>query len=184
MDEAPGARHVEPAAVPRHYPALVDRWAVMVGISNYRHARWNLRFADRDACALHELIMKPSGGAFAADKVLLLTNEDASTANVTKALRSFLKRPDAEDIVFLYFACHGAPDPDRPENLYLITHDTDPADIAGTAVPMREIDLALRETLRAERVIILADTCHSGSLGLGFRSPRGRRRRRARQPLP
>jgi hypothetical protein len=34
--------------VKKSYPAVVDRWAVIVGMSNYRHAAWNLKFADRD----------------------------------------------------------------------------------------------------------------------------------------
>jgi hypothetical protein len=165
--DGPGQRHLGGFVGAKPYPAVVDRWAVIIGISKYRHAVRDLRFADRDARVLAELLAKPSGGAFEREKVRLLIDEEATTANLTRALRSFLKRPDAEDIVLLYFACHGAPDPDRPGNLYLITHDADPADIAGTAVPMREIDLALRETLRAERVILLADTCHSGGLGLG-----------------
>ena len=49
--------------------------------------------------------------------------------------------------------------------MYLLTHDTEPEEIAGTALPMREINLALQETLHAERVIIIADTCHSAALG-------------------
>src|SRR6185369_15078526 len=47
------------------------------------------------------------------------------TAAVTGALRSFLQRPAREDIVILYFACHGSPDPNRPQNLYLLTYDAD-----------------------------------------------------------
>ncbi|MCB0189769.1 MAG: caspase family protein, partial [Caldilineaceae bacterium] len=95
-----------------------------------------------------------------------------TTASITRALRSFLKRPAPEDIVLIYFACHGAPDPDRPDIVYLLTHDTVPTDISGTALPMREIDLCLRENLQAERVILIADTCHSAAIGgkIGRRS--------------
>jgi uncharacterized caspase-like protein len=67
----------------------------------------------------------------------------ATTAAITRALRSFLKKPARDDVVLLYFACHGAPDVDRPNIVYLISHDTDPDDISGTALPMREIDLSL-----------------------------------------
>lgn len=138
-----------------------------MGVSQYEHSGWNLNFADRDAEKLFEFIQTPAGGAFESDKILSLINELATTANITKGLRSFLKQPGRDDIVLLYFACHGAPDPDRPENIYLLTHDADPADISGTALPMREIQLALTETLHAERVVMLADTCHSGKLGAG-----------------
>ena len=75
----------------------------------------------------------PTGEGFEAEKVVQLIDEEATTANITRALRSFLKKPAKEDIVLLYFACHGAPDIDRPDILYLLTHDTHPADVSGIA---------------------------------------------------
>jgi uncharacterized caspase-like protein len=153
------------------YPAYVDRWAIIVGISRYEHERLNLKYADRDAEELATLLQTASGGGFEADHIEKLINEQATTRNVNRALRSFLKRPAKEDIVLIYFACHGAPDPDRPDIVYLLTHDTDPEDVSGTALPMREIDQSLRENLLAERVVIIADTCHSAAIdgGIGRR---------------
>jgi uncharacterized caspase-like protein/TolA-binding protein len=155
-------------ALPSSYATYVDRWAIVVGISKYKHESLNLKYADRDAEALYELLLTPSGGGFEQEHVKKLVNEEATTANITRALRSFLKKPAKEDIVLIYFACHGAPDIDRPGIVYLLTHDVDPKDISGTALPMREIDLSLRENLLAERVIILADTCHSAAIGGGI----------------
>jgi tetratricopeptide (TPR) repeat protein len=156
------------AAMPTSYPTYVDRWAIVVGVSQYKHKSLNLKYADQDAEALYELLLTPSGGGFEKEHVIKLVNEEATTANITRALRSFLKKPAKEDIVLIYFACHGAPDVDRPKTVYLLTHDVDPKDISGTALPMREIDLSLRENLLAERVIILADTCHSAAIGGGI----------------
>ena len=154
--------------LPTSYATYVDRWAIVVGISEYKDKSLNLKYAHRDAEALYELLLTPSGGGFEQEHVKKLVNEEATTANITRALRSFLKKPAKEDIVLIYFACHGAPDVDRPGIVYLLTHDVDPKDISGTALPMREIDLSLRENLLAERVIILADTCHSAAIGGGI----------------
>ena len=157
----------------------IDRWAVIVGISKYKDERWNLKYADRDADELSELLQKGTGGGFAKDHILKLTNEQATTGAIQKALRSFLKKPGKDDVVLLYFSCHGSADPDRPEILYLLTHDTDRDDISGTALPMREINASLQEYLQARRVVILADACHScGHRRLG--PPRGGRVRRGR----
>ena len=144
-----------------------NRWAIIVGISKYRNARWNLKYADQDAKALSKLLQTDNGGGFDAEYICELINETATTKNITKALRSFLQKPAREDLVIIYLACHGSPDLNRPDNVYLLTHDTDPTDIAGTALPMREINLALTENLLAEKVIILADTCHSAAIGNG-----------------
>ncbi|MBK9094933.1 MAG: caspase family protein [Anaerolineae bacterium] len=162
---------------PGRYRPDIERWAIVVGISDYQHKELNLKWAHRDAEEVHKLLLTPAGGSFAADHIQLLVNEAATTQAISRALRSFLQKPAEEDVVLIYFACHGGPDPGRTSNLYLWTYDTDPNDIAGSALPMREIDLSLRENLLAERVVILADTCHSGGLGGGIG-----RRRRLRKP--
>ena len=145
-----------------------DRWAVIVGVSKYQYPNLTLRYADRDAEELYKLLLTPNGGGFQSDHICKLTNEQATTRNITSALRSFLKKPAREDLVLIYFACHGSPDPDRPGNVYLLTYDTDPNEIAGTALPMEDIDRALKTILHSEKVIILADTCHSAAIGGGI----------------
>ena len=147
-----------------------NRWAVIVGISKYKNVALNLKYADRDAERLYQLLLTPHGGHFQKEYVCKLTNKEATKGNVTRALRSFLKKPAREDLVIIYFACHGSPDPDRPGNVYLLTHDCDPQDIAGTALPMDDINRALKDTLLSEKVIIFADTCHSAAIGGGIRS--------------
>lgn len=133
-----------------------------------RKNRLNLRFADRDAEELYQLLRTPAGGAFDDSRILKLINEQATHANIRYALYSFLKKPAREDLVLIYFVCHGAPDPDRPQLIYLMTYDADPNNIAGTALPMDELDKALSRILLAERVVVIADTCHSAALGGGI----------------
>ncbi|MDP1691785.1 MAG: caspase family protein, partial [Burkholderiaceae bacterium] len=156
--------------------STVERWALLVGISRYASDSLNLRFSARDAAHLRDVLQQPTAGAFAPDHVLTLLDAEATLAGMNRALRTFLKRPAADDLVLVFFACHGAHDPERPGNLYLLPHDTDPDDVSGTALPMREVDLALRETLHARRVVVLMDTCHSG--GVATAGP-GRRARSA-----
>ena len=158
-------RNVAPLPVEHRFAVRANRWAIIVGISEYEDARLNLTWANRDAQKLYELIQTPAGGGFEPERIELLIDGKATTAAVTRALRSFLKKPAREDVVLLYFACHGTPDLDRPSITYLLTHDTDPDDVSGTALPMREIDISLRENLLAEKVVIIADTCHSASIG-------------------
>lgn len=168
VERPPSSRHAEVVELPNHFATYVDRWAIVIGISKYQHKDWNLKYADCDAEDLYKLLLTPNGGSFATERICKLTNEYATTGNITRALRGFLKKPAREDLVLIYFACHGSPDPDRPENVYLLTYDTDPTDIAGTALPMEDIDRALTSILHSEKVIILADTCHSGALGGGI----------------
>lgn len=169
MSEPTSRKIIPPSELYAQYRNC-DRWAVIVGISNYQHRDWNLRYADRDAEELYKLLLTPSGGGFKPENVCKLINETATTGNITRALRGFLKKPAREDLVLIYFACHGAPDFDRPDNVYLLTHDTDPNEIAGTALPMREIDDSLKGNLHAKKVVILVDACHSAAVGGGIGS--------------
>ena len=142
-----------------------DRWAIIIGISRVNNSELDLKYADRDAEELYKLLLSPSGGGFEQDHIKKLINEQATKSEIGRVLGSFLKKPAREDLLIIYFACHGSPDPDRPENVYLLTFDTDPLDIAGTALPMEDIELSIRRNLLAERIVILADACHSAAIG-------------------
>ncbi|XXT21580.1 caspase family protein [Sorangium sp. So ce429] len=162
-NEPPSGRDVRPIS-PSIYGAYAEKWAVIVGISRYKDASLNLSYAARDAEELGELL-KASGG-FKSTNVQLLLNEQATTARLTWALRSFLKKAAKDDIIILYFACHGQPDVGARGNIfYLITWDTDPRDIGSTALPMREVQNALNDYVLAERGVILVDACHGSPIG-------------------
>lgn len=159
-------RAIPIGAQPAVTPVLRKRYAVIVGISEYQHPDLNLRYAHRDAEELYKLLLTPRGGGFPEKNIVKLIDEEATTRELTRALRSFLQRAGREDLVLIYLACHGAPDPNRPQNVYLITHDTDPKDIPGTALPMEHIRDALEpRNLYAKRVVLIADTCNSGAVG-------------------
>ena len=142
-----------------------QRWAVIVGISRYRSTDVpQLRYADRDAQEFYNLVTKPiedGGVGVPKSNVRFLLNDQATSTNVREALTDFLKLAIEEDLVFIYFAGHGAPDPDRPKILYLLTHDSDLSRLAATSVKMQEIQDALRDYVTAKSVLVFADACHS-----------------------
>ena len=65
-----------------------DRWAIIVGISRYQYQGWNLKYADRDAEELYNLLLTLSGGNFKKEFICKLINEEATTANITRAQSS------------------------------------------------------------------------------------------------
>ena len=148
----------------RQPPFQGDRWAVVVGVSDYRAGVQNLQYADDDARAFHEFLLSPRGGRFAPDKVRLLVDAEATSQALKEALFVFLSQAKKEDLVIVYFSGHGASEPGRPDLVYLLTHDADPERLASTAFAMYEISTALRLHIAAERMLILADACHSGAI--------------------
>ena len=160
---------------PRARAPVGDRWAVVVGISEYADDRLTLRYAHRDAQALYDFLLTPAaGGGFSPANISLLLDKDATRDGLAKAFRSFLAQSKEDDLVLIYIACHGAPDAAAARQpLYVLTHETDLDDIAGTALPMHEIDWSLKNYVLANRVVILADTCHSEGMATGERGALG-----------
>lgn len=81
----PQVRNVKAAPL-NSYGAHINRWAIIVGVSQYKHQRLNLKYADRDAQELYKLLQTPSGGGFEAERITKLINEEATTANIQHPL--------------------------------------------------------------------------------------------------
>jgi len=107
-----------------------------------------------------------------------LLDREATGKNIKSALFSWLRRAIKEDVVIIYFAGHGSPDsPESPDNLYLLTYDTQYDNISSTGFPMWDIETALKRFIQARSVVVITDACHSGGVGQAFdiarRSARG-----------
>ena len=158
-----------PQDVPNFRPVAPERlaaekYAVIVGVAKYKNSGDglpNLRFADRDATSLYDFLLSPQGGSFKKENVKLLINEDATAQNVRSALFTFLTKPREQDMVVLYFAGHGSPDPHDRRNLYLLTYDTQLDDMGGTAFPMWQLQDVFVRVIKARRVVTFTDSCHS-----------------------
>ncbi|HKV09410.1 MAG TPA: caspase family protein [Thermoanaerobaculia bacterium] len=141
------------------------RIALIVGVSRYENPSINLQYAHSDAQALYDLLTHPSLGpaAFHKEDVQLLLDEQATVKNINKGVREFLRKARENDLVLFFFAGHGAPDPNQIRDLYLLAHDTDPENIAGTGILMQHVREAIAE-IPARDVVILTDSCHSAGI--------------------
>jgi len=143
------------------------KYALVIGVSRYRHHERGLNdllYADADARAFRDYLQRPEGGGFAPSDILFQENEQASLTAVRAAFNRFLPLAGPDDLIVIFIAGHGAPDPDAPQNLYFLLHDSRATDMARTAMPMIELREILDNRLRARRVIVFVDTCHSAGL--------------------
>ena len=153
-------------------PRIDERWAVVIGIGQYASDEIpDLQYAAADAQAMRDFLTSEAAGPFEEDHILFLSDENATVDAVRQAMFVFLQRADWNDLVVIYFAGHGAPDPNRPDNLYLLPHDADLDALAATAFPMWDVKTALRRQISAERVIVISDACHSGGTQEGLENP-------------
>jgi hypothetical protein len=157
-----GGQTVETFASPR----IDKRWAVVIGVGQYEAEDIpDLDYAPSDARAVRDFLQSDAAGPF--DEVLYLEDEQATGAAMREALFVFLQQADWDDLVVIYYAGHGAPDPGRPGNLYLLPTDTRLDALAATGFPMWDVKTALRRQIAAERVIVIADACHSAGTADG-----------------
>ena len=145
-------------------------WAVIIGISNYQDTRIpSLRYASSDAQTFYDWITSKEGGRYAPSRVKLLIDENATGKNIKQALFEWLREALDEDMVVIYFAGHGSPEsPDSQSNLFLLPYDTQYNSIATTGFPMWDIETALKRYIKAKKVVVIADACHSGGVGQSF----------------
>lgn len=140
------------------------KFALIVGVSRYRdEGVSDLQFADSDARELRDFLRRPESGGFKPDDILCLENEQATVDGVTTALDRILSQAGPNDLILLFIAGHGGPDPYAPQNLYYILHDTKIADLPRTALQMTTLQEKLN-LARARRALIFIDTCHSAGL--------------------
>lgn len=147
-----------------------QRWAVIIGVSLYQDSRIpRLRYAAADAKGFFNWAVSRDGGGFAPSNVKLLIEEKATGEHIKNALYVWLQQALKEDIVVIYFACHGSPEsPDKYDNLFLLPYDADYENVAVSGFPMWDIETALKRFIKAKRVVVIADACHSGGVGQTF----------------
>ena len=141
-------------------------WAVSVGIDQYKDPGIpTLGGAAHDAWVMHHFFASPHGANVPIDRRMILLNHQATRANFEFALGRFLARACPQDTIYVYFAGHGAPEPDRPDDAFLFTHDTQLGNLVGTSLSMRQLPEFLKwRAGRVGKMVMLLDACHSGSI--------------------
>lgn len=146
-----------------------NQWALVVGVSDYEDDLIpDLDHAATDALAVHEWLISPEGGGLAPDRAKLLIGREATFREIRRAFSSWLASASPDSTVTVFLAGHGSPaTPERPEDVYFIPYDAEYSDIAATSIHMGFFAEAFSRLVKVENVLILADTCHSGGMGVG-----------------
>jgi tetratricopeptide (TPR) repeat protein len=140
-------------------------YGLMIGISKYEKLPQNqwLQFADADAKTFSQHLASARGGGIPGDQMVVLTNEEATTAAVRNAFQTFLRnRAGKKDTIFILIAGHGIVD---NRGAYILTYDSDPQDLSTTALPMSEIQSLVDDELsKVGRVVLMADVARAASV--------------------
>ena len=154
----------KPAGNPQH-PASVqksNRYAIVMGIEQYREQIPKAEFATRDAKDIAQFLTSQAG--YREENVILRLNEQATKSDMEKYFEAWLKNNvDANSSLFVYFSGHGAPRAETGE-AYIVPYDGDPAFIEQTGYPLKRLYQTL-EKLPTANIIVMLDSCFSGTGG-------------------
>jgi hypothetical protein len=146
-------------------PDVNQKWALVIGIAEFQNRRLNLKYTRADAQAVAELLRDPVYGRFRSDHVRFIVNADATTVNIRAGLNWLARSATEDDLAVIYIATHGtAREQDTAGVNYVVAHDTDVESLDGlysTAIPMVEITTVVRTRIKALKVAVILDTCHS-----------------------
>lgn len=107
----------------------IKLYALVVGTSNFRGSKLNLRYPDKDATAFAEALRLSGTPLFGENMEIKLLTTSADPyprkAEIAKALADFAEKSNPNDILLLYFSGHGITYPDNSEKgqFYYLTTD-------------------------------------------------------------
>src|SRR5437870_1744072 len=164
--------------------AEAHKHALLVGISKYeRHRRsprdWPNLTSDRDVAAMKQVLMERF--QFAKADIHELQNTQASHRGIVEAFQRYLIDAAAPgDVVVFYYAGHGqeveTKTPDSPDPLdqtfvpwdYVTQDARDGYKTNLRDKEMKQLLARLREKMHGEgSILVIADSCHSGTITRG-----------------
>jgi len=147
-------------------PPIRDKWALLIGISNYEYIN-DLEYAADDALLMKVLLVRRA--AFPEDHVTFLWGDQATKAGIEQAFARLSDIVKEDDLVIIYYAGHGTviedKDGDEGDGLdeALVPYDYHPGDEAGLIVD--DLFGWWVNRLRSRRVVVIVDSCYSGGTG-------------------
>lgn len=139
---------------------------VAVGVDAYALPELTLRYAVADTHAVVDVLRVRAAGVFSEVIATVLTDRDATRANILAALARAAQVARPEDTFVLYLAGHGVrSEPDR-HFLFLPQETSSIADwpsLRRSALDEGTLVAALAR-IRARDGVLLIDTCHAGQV--------------------
>jgi ABC-type branched-subunit amino acid transport system substrate-binding protein len=138
------------------------RVALLVGCTEYEDAEFpRLPAPVQDISALKRVLASPSIGDFTIDTVF-----NRSAAAVSEEIENLFAGRKPDDLLLLYFSCHGVLDPKG--RLSFVAVNTKKGRLDSTGISARWVAEQMDQS-RSQRVVLLLDCCYSGAFSGGLR---------------
>lgn len=159
-----------PPAAGAQAQAVSSLWVLAIGVSRYQDPNLNLQFAAADAQSIEAALQRQAGGRlYSQVKTLVFTDDEVTRESVLDSMERFLGQAGPNDIVLIFMAGHGVQDL-TTGSYYFLPHPANPTNLLTAGLRMTDFDEVVRVLRRNVRgIVVMLDTCHSGSLRLAAR---------------
>ncbi len=132
------------------------RVALLVGCAEYEDSRFQqLPMASQDLEELARVLNDPTIGDFTVNT--LLGNQSGA---VKVTIEEFFADRKPDDLLLLYFSCHGVLDSGR--QLHFVAHETNKQLLDSTGISAQWVKERMDHS-RSQRIVLLLDCCYSGA---------------------
>jgi Caspase domain len=153
-------------------PVIREKWALVVGIGNFRNNIRSLAFPAKDARDFANLLKDSQYGRFKPENLRLLTDGEATTEAIKEGLNWLARMAAKDDLVTIFVSSHGSPrESDTAGVSYVVSYDTDASNsdrLYATALPMIDLVEAMLTRIKSQRAVLFLDTCFSGVAASGI----------------
>lgn len=142
---------------------IADKWALVVGISNFKDPTIDLKYAAKDATDFRNFLVDTEH--FQPDHVLLLTDAAATREQIVSKLGDgwLGKRAKPDDLVLIYVSSHGSPSREEVGVNFLVAHDTTEKSLLATGIPLQWLTKIVKEEVHSDRTVLILDVCHGAA---------------------
>jgi len=149
--------------VPEGVETKKDAVALIIGNRNYEDPDIpDVEFALRDAQFVKQYLIKLLG--YREGNIIFL--KDATNSQFRTAVQKLKNSAKDTSEIFIYYAGHGAPDPEEKRG-YFVPIDCDPNYVKVGGVPLDEFYKTIN-SIEAKNITVVIDACFSGSSDQGM----------------
>lgn len=149
-----------------------DKWALVIGISNFKDTSLNLKYAAKDATDFRNYLVNEAN--FAPDHVKTLIDSQATRQNIVENLgdKWLGKVSSCDDLVVIYLSTHGSNAVAELANAnFVVPHDANLGNMVLSGIPMKYLTLGIKDLVQCNRIVLVADVCHGGAMGDNNNAP-------------
>jgi len=156
--------------------AKPNLWLFVIGINQYKNAKYNLNFAVADAQGFKQQLEQGGSGIFSGIRTVFLTNAEATKPRILQEFSNIKAAAKQEDVFLFYYAGHGVMSEEQIPQFFIIPYDV--TQLYGNEQVLKKNGISASELkflsteIKAQKQMFVLDACQSGGM-TGMLAARG-----------